>query len=177
MSNGMLLTTQRMSYLHLYNSRSQNANGLVLVHHDSQKNKKAVNFIGPVVTKVLDTFSTIQYMTICCLYHANIIMPSAIWLKLSNSRVAPSQETKMSLRTPGPLYTHTWKFGHETTVPGIHPNSVLWGTLACSLTAKLEEHLASLLYRASPYHESHSAPSFHDYVLVWGVVCVKFFKN
>ena len=28
-----------------------NANGLVLVHHDSQKIKKAINFIGPVVTR------------------------------------------------------------------------------------------------------------------------------
>ena len=47
----------------------------------------------------------------------------------------------------------------------------------CSLTAKLEEHLASLLYRASPYYESLSAPSFHDYVLVWGIVCVKFLQK
>ena len=61
--------------------------------------------------KVLDTFSTIQYMTICCLCHANIIMPSAIWLELSNLRVALFQVTKMSLRTPDPLYTHTWRFG------------------------------------------------------------------
>ena len=65
--------------------------------------------------KVLDTFSTIQYMTICCLCHANIIMPSAIWLELSNWRVAPSQVIKMSLRTPDPPYTNTWRLGHETT--------------------------------------------------------------
>ena len=38
-------------------------------------------------------------MTISCLRHANII--------LSNLRVAPSQVTKMSLRSPDPLYTHT----------------------------------------------------------------------
>ena len=30
----------------------------------------------------------IQYMTICCLCHSNVIMPSAMWLELSNSRVA-----------------------------------------------------------------------------------------
>ena len=93
-----------------------NADSLVLVYHDSQKIKKAVKLIGPVSgNKVLDTFSMIQYTTIRCLCHANIIMPSAIWLELSNSRVAPSQVTKMSLRTPDPLYTHTWRFGHETT--------------------------------------------------------------
>ena len=38
----------------------------MLVYHDSQK--KAINF------KVLDTFSTIQYITICCLCHANAII-------------------------------------------------------------------------------------------------------
>ena len=31
--------------------KTQNADGLVLVHRDSQKVKKAVNFIGPVVTR------------------------------------------------------------------------------------------------------------------------------
>ena len=46
--------------------------------------------------KVLDTFSS---MTICCLCHANVIMPSAMRLEFSNSRVAPSQVTKMSLTT------------------------------------------------------------------------------
>ena len=65
--------------------------------------------------KVLDTFSMIQYMTICCLCHANITMPSAVWLELSNSRVAPSKVTKMSLRMPDSLYTHTWGFEQETT--------------------------------------------------------------
>ena len=106
-------------------------------------------------------------MTICCLCHANIIMPSAIWLKLSNSRVATSQVTKMSLRTPNPLYTHTWRFVPGT--PELCPQFSIWGTLARLLTVKLEEHLASsLVYLAPPYHKSLSAPSFHDYVLVWG---------
>ena len=85
------------------------ADSLVLVHHDSQKIKKAVKFNwASGNTAVLDTFSTIQYMAICCLSHANIIMPSAIWLELSNSREALSQVKKMSLRTPEPLYIHTW---------------------------------------------------------------------
>ena len=94
--------------------------------------------------RVLDTFSTIQYMTICCLCNANIIMLSAIWVELSNSRVAPSQVTKMSHRTPDPLHTRTWRIGHETTPKFVIPISI-WGTLACLLTVKLEEYLASSL--------------------------------
>ena len=83
-------------------------------------------------------------MTICCLCHANIIMLSAIWVELSNSSVAPSQVTNMSHRTPDPLHTHTWRIGHETTPKFVIPISI-WGTLACLVTVKLEEHLASSL--------------------------------
>ena len=98
--------------------------------------------------KVLDTFSTIQYMAICCLCHANIIMLSAIWLELSNPRVAPSQVTKMSLRTPDPLFTHTWTFGLPKcacyAVPGLCIQTVS-SIAICWLTVKLKEHLASYL--------------------------------
>ena len=43
----------------------------------------------------------------------------------------------------------------------------------CLHAVKLEEHLASLLYLTPP-HKSLSAPSFYNYALVWGIVCVKF---
>ena len=90
-------------------SLSQDADSLESVHYDSQKIKKATKFIRPVVAiKVLDTFSTIQNMKFSSLRHANIIMPSAIWLELSNLRVTLSDVTKMSLRTLYPLYTCTW---------------------------------------------------------------------
>ena len=71
------------------------------MQHDSQKIKKAVNFIGPVVTRY--SFSSV---TICCLCHANVIMPSAMRLEFLNSRVAPSQEKKMSLTILDLFYTH-----------------------------------------------------------------------
>ena len=114
--------------------------------------------------KVLDTFSTIQCMTICCLCHANIVMPSAIWLELSNLRVAPSQVTQMSLRTPDPLYTHTWRFGHETT-----PKCVMLFLVSAlelypqSLSEALfhvwlQSNWKHLVYLAPPYHKSLSAP-------------------
>ena len=92
-----------------FKSWSQDADSLEPVHYDSQKIKKATKFIGPVVAnKVLDTFSTIQNMKFSCLHYANVIMPSAIWLQLSNLRVTLSDVTKMSLRTPYPLNTCTW---------------------------------------------------------------------
>ena len=87
-----------------FKSLSQDADSL-----EPQKIKKATKFIRPVVAiKVLDTLSTIQNMTFSSLRHANIIMPSAIWLELSNLRVTLSDVTKMSLRTPYPLNTCTW---------------------------------------------------------------------
>ena len=87
-----------------FKSLSQDADSL-----EPQKIKKATKFIRPVVAiKVLDTFSTIQNMKFSSLRHANIIMPSAIWLELSNLRVTLSDVTKISLRTPYPLYTCTW---------------------------------------------------------------------
>ena len=142
-----------------------------------KKIKKAIIPIGPVVNRVPDTFSTIQYMTICCLCHANIIMLSAIWVELSNSRVAPSQVPKMSHRTPDPLYTHMWRIGHETTPKFVIPISI-WGTLACLVTVKLEEHLASSLSSpCSSLSQSLSAPSFHDYFLICGTVCVNCFTD
>ena len=71
-------------------------------------------------------------MTVCCLCHASIIMPSAIRLELSKSRVALSQVSKMSLRTPDPLYTQSyvkvWARDYSQmcyTVPGLYPNCVL----------------------------------------------------
>ena len=100
---------------------------------------------------VLDIYSTIQYMTICCLCHANIIMLSAIRLELSILRVAPSQVTKMSLRTPDPFYTHTWKFEHETTPKCVMvcirtvSSISIWNTLACLLTVKHCLSCSSLL--------------------------------
>ena len=81
--------------------------------------------------RVLDTFSMFQYMTICCLCHVNIIMPSAIWLELSNSRVAPSKVTKMSLRAPD-LLLHICEGVGMRLLPNVlrcswflHPNCVL----------------------------------------------------
>ena len=99
--------------------------------------------------RVLDTFSMIQYMTICCLCHVNIIILSAIWLELSNSRVAPSKVTKMLLRRPG-LFLHKCEgLGMRLlpnvccAIPGLCIWTVssisIWSTLACSLTVKLEE--------------------------------------
>ena len=76
------------------------------MHHDSQKIKKAVNFIGPVVTRY--SFSS---ETICCSCHANVIMPSAMRLEFLNSRVAPSQEKKMSLTIF--LYTYVKVWPHD----------------------------------------------------------------
>ena len=153
LSNGMVLTTQRMSQLHLL-SWSQNANGLVLAHHDLQTIKSAVKIYWASGNNVLDTFSTFQFVTICCLCHANIMMPSEIcqWLELSNLRVAPSQVTKMPLRALDPLYTYILKvWAREYSqmwyaVPGLQIQNVssisIWGTLAHLLTVKLEEHLA-----------------------------------
>ena len=51
----------------------------------------------------------------CIAIAIKVIIAPAILLELSNLRVAPSQVTKMSLRTPDPLYTHMRRFGHETT--------------------------------------------------------------
>ena len=56
------------------------------------------------------------------------MMASAIWLELSNLRVALPKWQKMSLRTPDPLYIHTWRFGHKTSPKcslSLHPNCVL----------------------------------------------------
>ena len=61
----------------VFKSLISKADDLVLVHHDSQKIKKTIIYWASG-NRVLDTFSMIQYMTICCLCHANIIMPSAI---------------------------------------------------------------------------------------------------
>ena len=91
------------------------ADGLVLVHHDSQKIKKTVKIYWDSGNKVLDTHFPIQYMTTSCLWHANIIMPSAIW----------SQVTKMSLRTPDSLYTHTWRLQWD------YFGSTLWKIALC----------------------------------------------
>ena len=33
------------------------------------------------------------------------------------------------------------------------------------------------IYLAPPYHKSLSVPSFHDCVLIWGTVCVKFLSQ
>ena len=54
---------------------------------------------------MLDTFSTIQPLAYAMLTYFAF---SAIRLELSNLRVALSQATKMSLRTPVPLYTHRY---------------------------------------------------------------------
>ena len=83
--------------------------------------------------KVLDTFSS---MTICCLCHANVIMPSAMRLEFSNSRVAPSQVTKMSLTTLDLFYTHMWRFGHTTS-----PKYVLCCSWSLHLNSVLNLHL------------------------------------
>ena len=48
-----------------------NAVGLVLVHHDSQKIKKAIKIYLASGNKVLDIFSAIQYETISCLHIIN----------------------------------------------------------------------------------------------------------
>ena len=81
--------------------------------------------------KVLDTFSTIQYVTICCLCHANIIMPSAIWLELSNLRVALSQVTKCHSEHQS-LFIHIREGLGTGLLPNmlhcswsLHPNCVL----------------------------------------------------
>ena len=135
--------------------------------------------------RVLDTFSTIQYMTICCLCHANVIMPSAMWLEFSNLRVAPSQVTKMSLTTLDLFYTHTWKFGHTTSPKcvlccswSLHPNSVLNLHLrhSCMIAYSQTGRTFSIFFKCTlllPITKPSSAPSFHDYFLIWGTVCVK----
>ena len=56
LANRMVLTTQTMAF----NILILNDDGLVLVHHDSQKIKKTVKTCGD---KVLDTHSPIQYIT------------------------------------------------------------------------------------------------------------------
>ena len=59
------------------------------------RDQEGLKFYLASGNRVLDTFSMMQYITICCLCHTNIIMPSAVFLELSNSRVAPSQVTKI----------------------------------------------------------------------------------
>ena len=73
---------------------------LCIMIHKDQEGRKLYWASG---NKVLDTFSS---MTICCLCHANVIMPSAMRLEFSNLRVALSQVTKMSLTTLDLFYTH-----------------------------------------------------------------------
>ena len=82
------------------------------MHHDLQKIKKAVNFIRPVVSlvpKILETFSTIQYMTICCLCHANVnyAFCNVIGALKFESGSVPSDKNVGTLTTLDLFYTHT----------------------------------------------------------------------
>ena len=81
--------------------------------------------------------------------------------------MAPSQVTKMSYRHQTPLYTYIGLSMRLLFL--VHPNSVLWGTLADVLTAKLEEYLASLSY-SSP-SQKPLCPQFSWHVFIWGIVC------
>jgi len=63
----------------------------------------------------------------------------------------------------------------------LHPNCVLNLHLrhsrTCLFTVKLEKKILTSfffqVYLAPLYHKSLSTPSFHDYALLWGTVCVK----
>ena len=116
-------------------------------------------------------FSTIQYMTICCLCHANIIMPSAIWLELSNSRVALSQVTKISLNTRPSLYTYVRIWGQ-------HYSQMCYAVRGlCIWTVSSEALLhiclqsnwlpSSLCLPCSSLSQEPLWPQFPWYVLIW----------
>ena len=133
--------------------------------------------------RVLDTFSTIQYMTICCYCHVNVIMPSrsVIWLEVSNLRVAPSKVTKTSLRTPDPL-VHICEGLGMRLLPNalscswsLHPNCVLNLNLKhCMFAYSQTGTTSSLSLPCSSLSQNPLCrPSFHDYFLFWGTVCVK----
>ena len=127
--------------LHL-KSGSQDANGSVpcIIFHKRSRKSKIYWANGSL---------RLKNMTVSCLPHANIIMPSAMWLELSNLRVTHPMKQEMSPRTPDLL--DVWRFGHKTTLKCAmlflvyasklcpHANSI-WDTLAHLLTVKQEEH-------------------------------------
>ena len=98
-------------------SWSQNASGLCSPYASwFTKDQEGHKIYWASGNRVLDAFSTIQYMTICCLCHVNIIMPSAIWLELALKFESGSvQNDKNVAQNTRPSFTHMWRFGHETT--------------------------------------------------------------
>ena len=127
----------------------------------------------------------IQYMTICCLCHVNIIMPSAIWLELSNSRVAPSKVTKCRSEHQAFFYTHVkvWAWDYSQMCVALFlvfasklcPQSRSEAPLHVRLQWNWKNFITFKFTLLLPnYHKSLSGPSFHDnFVCLGGTVCVK----
>ena len=84
----------------------------LLVHHDAQKIKKVIKIYWASGNKVLDTFSTIQYMIICCLCHANIIMLSTYSLigalKFESGSIPSDKNVTQNIRPSLYTYVKVW---------------------------------------------------------------------
>ena len=122
------------------------------MHHDSQKIKKAVKFIGPVYTRHILYDSIYK---ICCFCHVKIIMPTVIRLDCSQiwKWLRPKwQKCHSEHQTLFYTYVKVWAWDYSQlcyAIPCLCIQTVssisIWGTHACLLTVKLEEHLASSL--------------------------------
>ena len=99
------------------------------MHRDLQKIKKASG------NKILETLSTIQYMTICCLCHANVnyAFCNVIGALKFESGSVPSDKNVTTLDL---FYTHMWRFGHTTS-----PKCVLCCSWSLHLNSVLNLHL------------------------------------
>ena len=117
----------------------------------------------------------IQYMTMCCLYHANIITPSAIRLKLSNSRVAPSQVTKCHTQHQAPFIHICEGLGMRLLFP-VHPNSSC--PLKHSYTFAYQKNIQHLYFTLLLPIAKASLPQVSMTMFSFGVQCVSnFFTN
>ena len=127
-SNGMVLSYyKKIVFIILIT----NADGLVFVHHESQKDHKGhKNLLGQWQQGARHILSD----SISCLCHANISMPSVIWSELSNLRVAPKCHSEHQT-----LFIHIREGCNETTLEAyfdrlhfadsVCKSSFLWNSL------------------------------------------------